>query len=731
MSSVRRLRCWALCLALAVVADAESDALLQEIQRLRQEVEKLKTAPPQQPPPQVPPQQQPGLDVAAVQRELEALRGALAGVQGVAQPAAQGYAPPVSGYGGVPGMGAAPGMGAMGAGMAAPGYGAGAANGFGAMGTIPGGALGAAGLGGFPAGAGMQAAAGAAHQGYGLAGGLGAGTAKQPDACMSNPLFSTLHGALQKLALLEQDPVEASYQIHAAWEENPDLFDECPVGLITALVYLSIAQEREWKYRLLHRATYLLYSTPGLSVKMARGKWPMSDRLIRTMYHNSEVIGRSPLKFGDAVAQPQGATQPSMDSGIDEAVGLSLRHRDTVKVHFGRILFYHFYHEESSPCACRTRSWCLAHWMRHFTNQTVDVWLAGRDEKKTLYRMDRSGCMRPTASSLADHHIAEAFDMVFVFEINALMHPQCRVIPARRILLYPTFDLAEDQMSNFEDLGVTVLPDDGLLKPPNPAFRQSLEDATNNRKARLQRPKDRLLLFPADIRPMKGQTEFLTGLLTSQARFPASLQRLRGLTIVVAGTCDGNQTYCAEVVALTQQVSAEGLINVVVADQLKDEELSQLYAAALGVVLYSKVDCNPRAVYEGLVTDTPFFVTERTRLPALIQHLGHVSDGDVLALPDQLADFVDFSEAGGFAGRPRDFAQRHMTEPETYRKVIEWMDAQYLNGKSLDPVIKSEDALSKAFGGLGGALGGGGGGGGMASLLGELGRRVGADSSSM
>merc|ERR1719220_3372457 len=79
-------------------------------------------------------------------------------------------------------------------------------------------------------------------QGLGLgAPGLGS-PAPPPDGCQTNPLFATLQQALQKLALLEQDPVEASFQIHEAWEENPALFDECPGGVVTALVYLSIAQ---------------------------------------------------------------------------------------------------------------------------------------------------------------------------------------------------------------------------------------------------------------------------------------------------------------------------------------------------------------------------------------------------------------------------------------------------------------------------------------------------------
>lgn len=552
-------------------------------------------------------------------------------------------------------------------------------------------------------------ASGGPHAGMGpgvFAGGAMAASGGGPDGCFSNPLFASLQVALQKLALLEQDPVEASFQIHSAWENDPSLFEVCPVGLITALVYLSIAQDREWKYKLLHRATYLLYSTPGLAIQMASSRWPMSDRLIRTMYHNSEVLGRAPLHFTDAAAQPRASVQVATDPGVDEAVGLSLQYHDSVKVHFMRVMFYHFYHSEKSPCACRTSSWCLPRWVRHLTNHSVDIWLAGRDEQKTLFRMDRSGCLRSLNIGLAGHHFAEAFDLLFVFEINALMHPQCRIIPARRIALYPTFALNSAQESNFEELGVSVLADDAILKPPNPSMLQTLRQAADQRKAMLtNRAKDRLLVFPADIRPMKGQLDFLDALSLDKVRYPAALQRLRGVTLALAGACDGNQTYCSEVVRASQQLTAEGVLNVVLADQLKDEELAQLYAASLGTVLYSRVDCNPRAIYEGLVADAPFFVTEQTRLPALIQHLGHVSDGDVNRLPEQLADFVDFSEAGGFGSRPREFAERYLSEADVYRKIVEWMDQKYVSGRATEPVIRSEDALS---GGLGGLLGGGG-----------------------
>merc|ERR1712216_40638 len=267
---------------------------------------------------------------------------------------------------------------------------------------------------------------------------------------------------------------------------------------------------------------------------------------------------------------------------------------------------------------------------------SVDIWLAARDERKTLFRMDRSGCFRNLNLVLASHHFVESFDVMFVFEVNALMHPQCRVIPAHRTLLYPTFHLNEAQIENFEELGVSVLPDDGMLKPPNPAMRQILDEAVSSRWTRMPRLKDRLLLYPADIRPLKGQVEFLQHLIMDEAQFPGTIQRLEGLTIVIAGGCDGNQTYCGEVASLTQRVNNEGMLNIVIADQLKDDEIGQLYAAALGVVLYSKVDCNPRSVYEGFIADAPFFVTETTRIPALAQHLGHLSDGDGPRLAEQL-----------------------------------------------------------------------------------------------
>ena len=127
-------------------------------------------------------------------------------------------------------------------------------------------------------------------------------------------------------------------------------------------------------------------------------------------------------------------------------------------------------------------------------------WLGQRTADLTrLYRMDRSGCLRNSghrlmplhfrafctcrllAASLASNYFAEPIDLMFVFEINALMpcpqmsfwytdelfailklcvtavrHPMTRVMPARRVLLYPTCSSQLLQSMPINWLNVTV-----------------------------------------------------------------------------------------------------------------------------------------------------------------------------------------------------------------------------------------------------------------------------------
>lgn len=508
------------------------------------------------------------------------------------------------------------------------------------------------------------------------------------DNCGANPLFANLFKVVVNFALSRVDPVEASFKVYSAWEQDHSIFSACPAGVVTALVFLSLPQETEWKYRLLHKATYLLYSTPALAGEVAKGMWPVSDRVIRTLYYNSGVVSRAPLKFSDERVQTR--RQVARDPGIHESVILALQHQGSVEVHFSRILFYHFYHNEESPCSCRTRSWCVMHWMRYFTNYTTDIWLASRNERKTLFRMDRSGCLRNTGLDLESHFLVEPVDVLFVFEINAFMQAKCRTIEARRVILYPTYDLSLAQIANFQDLGVAVLPDHDLVKPPNQHTRRVLDEAyAGVQSEALSRGK--MLVFPADIRPLKGQTSFLSSFLELEQTNSVHLQRLKGVTIILAGACDGNQTYCDEVVRLSESVNHEGNIRIVLAGVLDEKALAHLYASSIGVVSFSHVDCNPRTIYEGLITNSPFFVTRSTRLSPLIRHLGHTVDED-RSVVEQLANFADFSVAGGFLHDPRDFANVHVTEAEVYRKMVQWTDHVYLS----DIVFESVGAVGSS-----------------------------------
>jgi hypothetical protein len=50
------------------------------------------------------------------------------------------------------------------------------------------------------------------------------------------------------------------------------------------------------------------------------------------------------------VWQVHGSTAASQQLGVinsDEAMELSMRHKDTVAVHFKTVLFYHFYHQDA------------------------------------------------------------------------------------------------------------------------------------------------------------------------------------------------------------------------------------------------------------------------------------------------------------------------------------------------------------------------------------------------
>merc|ERR1719253_330274 len=100
--------------------------------------------------------------------------------------------------------------------------------------------------------------------------------------------------------------------------------------------------------------------------------------------------------------------------------------------------------------------------------------------------MQKHGCFA-AIGTLQDHYFDARVDVHFVFEINAFMQASARVVESRATLLYPCFELSNDQIANFRELGVAVMPDDGLVKPPNSRMHYFLVEAREKR-ARSQVP---------------------------------------------------------------------------------------------------------------------------------------------------------------------------------------------------------------------------------------------------
>ena len=129
-------------------------------------------------------------------------------------------------------------------------------------------------------------------------------------------------------------------------------------------------------------------------------------------------------------------------------------------------------------------------------------------------------------------------DVLFVFEINAFMHPEQRILKAKTRILYPTYDLSEAQIANFQSLKVTVLRDEDIVKPPSPAMITEIQSAVSRGL-----PKEPIFIYPAEIKPFKGQLEFL-GSLLGHYNDP-EFEFLSHIEIVFAGECTLNATYCS------------------------------------------------------------------------------------------------------------------------------------------------------------------------------------------
>lgn len=313
------------------------------------------------------------------------------------------------------------------------------------------------------------------------------------------------------------------------------------------------------------------------------------------------------------------------------------------------------------------------------------------------------------------------------------MHPEARGgINARKTVLYPTFNLSPAQTLNFERHKISVLRDDEILKPPNPSERALLEavrdqdlsisevierdgkvleklygeaawnatlelvesERLKNSSSSLTTPSSpdpapsrsfvfptqaKALVFPAALKPAKGQLD-LINLLSHQLPLSAhAADQLRGLHIYFAGGCAGNTTYCSQLVQRCAQLTGQKVVTCTFLGVLTKKELFLVYKQTQGTILYSKVDCNPRVLYESLLMGRPFFGTEEAQIPGALHNVGHVVRFGEEENAEELGLFVQslVGEKNMWGERPREVAVKEFGEREVYGKVLEWVDRAF------------------------------------------------------
>ena len=430
-----------------------------------------------------------------------------------------------------------------------------------------------------------------------------------------------LRNALLQLSIASPDQlsdvhsriVDASFAVvEQSLLEDSTLSKFYQEALISAYVYLSTAQDIEMKYWLLHKATYMLYLIPGLYTRLKEGKWPVSARLLNTLYMNSER--QSKLK----------SFLPVFSSSS--------------------ILMYNFYMQDF--CQCSSRSWCLPYWLA--IHYAMDVFVIPRGDaiKPVYWYNTTSGCFESTGINMSSFLIENIFNYTFILDINSFMDVQMRTIQSEKFFLYPAYWLNEGQVLNFAQLGVEVIRDDSIMKPPNPLFRATLVNSISEEIV------DRLI-YLAEVRPLKGQYEFLQTLPNGFA-----------VNVVLVGDCVGDQTYCDNVQSEINRLRPY----VVWIGKQDDTVIARLLGSSLGLLHAPITDCNPRVVYEALWANRPFLVNEATRVPKEILHLGMIHKEES-GWPMSIASFVEAARGGKWKDNSN-FAKEFITDDSVYFKLM-------------------------------------------------------------
>ena len=445
--------------------------------------------------------------------------------------------------------------------------------------------------------------------------------------CKKYPLLSKLRNVLGKPTMTSfteggaDSAVAISFDIYEQSEIDHSLVSDCPFGLASALVYLSVAQESAWKHRLLHRASHLIFSTPG--AKEALDGWPVTPALIETLYRNTEAATKGTV------------------SVIGEVAGNS-----TLSVRPRSILFYNFF--LPSLCECTSQSFCQPFWAGH---AGFDVFIANRDSAKSVFRFVSSrGCFVAQGWGLADTFISDSIDIVVTLEVNGFMHPEMRAIKRRMTVLYPAFALSSEQSLNFHDFGVTVFADDSVIPVPNPSTLNFLSAfyATGMKK--------RQLIYPAEIIPGKGQVELLNALLSEED----NLLEILNLRLVFVGQCEADVGYCHAFDLLVKRSNTEWKEEVSVRD------MAEFICSSKGLVFFpTKPDINPQVIYQGLWCDVPFLVNRYARLSNEVVKSGRISDDPI----DGLTLFSgDTNRSKWKRGDIRTFAENRIQQDLEYSK---------------------------------------------------------------
>ena len=394
--------------------------------------------------------------------------------------------------------------------------------------------------------------------------------------CKKYDLFNKLRNVLAKPSMAafvesgDNSAVAISFDIFSEYESNSSIVTDCPFGLVSAMIYLSVAQEPSWKHRLLYDATHILFSRPGAAKALPTSGWPVNLLLIDTLYRNTQLSTKSLVSLRPAT------------------------------------VFAYNWFIEDSPCECLA-AYCFPYWL---ARRGIDVLAVGRDLR--AYRSDSRGCFRPLGFSLVDSTVAPSSfnqteviaDYSIVLEVSAMMRPEYRAMKKGKQILFPGFPLSNEQTENFRLFGVDVIPDDSTVFPPPERVKRLID---RNRKSRKKQ-----LVYVSPVAPAKGQLEFLDAALSDP-------ELLHGFRLLFIGKCDENHVeYCS---AFDDAVARK--VSGVVIDWVEEGEHTVEISESFGIIFTPILpDINPPVIYEAMWGDVPFLVNANARVSEAVKAAG-------------------------------------------------------------------------------------------------------------